>query len=371
MITYNLLANVFNQLLTNPRSSPQEKSDQFDLKQEFEKQYGAKNYFLIPSSGSSKSNLESVKLIALHHDAVMNSAKRIVNHFNLDSSMAWGCVLPLFHVAGLGIHARGFVARAKVHQKDWTTDGFTHWLSSNDIQLLSLVPTQIFDLVQKNMIAPKGLRHVFVGGAKLDSNLKEQILKLNWPIVETYGMTETSSMIAIGDTKNMRLLPDIEVVVTDKRLKIKCNSLMTCSLQKIDGKVHFKTPENGWYHTEDFAEVSMQGQNVVLKLLGRQADFIKINAEGVSLIHLRELLEENNKLALVALVNQRSGFDIVLVHENVEHIKGVVAEFNKQVKPFEMIRKVFCVDEIPKTDLNKIMYKKLEETIKEMPFEKV
>ncbi len=371
MITFNLLANVFNQLLTNPKSSPQEKSDQFDLKQEFEKQYGTKNYFLIPSSGSSRSNHESVKLVALHHDAVMNSAKRIVNHFNLDCSMAWGCVLPLFHVAGLGIHTRAFVVRAKVHQKDWTADGFAHWISSNDIQLISLVPTQIFDLVQKNVTSPKGLKHVFVGGAKLDNNLKEQILKLNWPIVETYGMTETSSMIAIGDAKNMRLLPDVEVALTGHQLKIKCNSLLTCSLQKIDGEVHFKTPENGWYQTEDLAELSMQGQNVVLKLLGRQADFIKINAEGVSLSHLRQVLGENSKLALLALANQRSGFDIVLVHENVEHIKDVVAELNKQVKPFEMIRKVFCVDKIPKTDLHKIMYKKLEEIIKEMPFEKV
>ncbi len=371
MITCNLLANVFNQLLTNPRSSPQEKSDQFDLKLDFEKQYGAKNYFLISSSGSSKSNSESVKLIALHHDAVMNSAKRVVNHFNLNSSMAWGCVLPLFHVAGLGIYARAFVARAKVYQKDWATDGLTDWISANDIQLLSLVPTQVFDLVQKNVPAPAGLKHVFVGGSKLESSLKEAVLKLRWPIIETYGMTETASMIAIGDSKNMRLLPDVDVAVSEERLRIKCNSLMTCSIQKVEGQVFYNRPDAGWYQTEDLAELSMQGQNVVLKLLGRRTDFVKINAEGVSLTQLRQLLGENSKLALMALENQRSGFDIVLAHENVENVAAVVAAFNKQVKPFEMIRKVFCINEIPKTDLQKIMYKKLEEIIKEMPYEKI
>ncbi len=371
MITYNLLANVFNQLLTNPRSSSQEKSDQFDLKLEFEKQYEAKNYFLIPSSGSSKSNHESVKIIALHHDAIMNSAQRVVNHFSLNGSMAWGCVLPLFHVAGLGIYARAFVARAKVYQRDWAVDGFVNWLSANDIQLLSLVPTQIFDLVQKNVAAPKGLKHVFVGGSKLEIGLKEQILNLQWPIIETYGMTETASMVAIGDSKNMRLLPDVEVIVAEERLRIKCNSLMTCSLQKVGDEVLYIRPDNGWYQTEDLAELSMQGQNVVLKLLGRQSDFVKINAEGVSLAHLRQLLSDNTKLALVALASQRSGFDIVLVHENVENVAAIVAEFNKLVKPYEMIHKVFCIDEIPKTDLHKIMYKKLEEIIKEMPYEKI
>ena len=83
------------------------------------------------------------------------------------------------------------------------------------------------------------------------------------------------------------------------------------------------------------------------------------------------VVDSTSMSLLLAIANQRTGFDIVLVHEHVEHIKDVVAQFNKQVKPFEMIRKVFLVDEIPKTDLHKIMYVKLEEMIKEMPFEKI
>lgn len=371
MITYNLLANVFNQLLTNPRSTPQEKSDQFDLKLEFEKHYGNKNYFLVPSSGSSKGADESVKLIALHHDAVMNSARRVVSQFNLTSQMAWGCVLPLFHVAGLGIYARAFVARAPVHQAVWDPRTLTSWISEKNIQLLSLVPAQVFDLVKYKISAPKNLKYVFVGGANLDPGLKEQFLALSWPLIETYGMTETASMIALGPANNMRLLTDIEVGLTEGQLKIKCNSLMTCSLQKINEEIVFNKIEDGWYQTEDLAELSTQGQNSVLKLLGRSTDFIKINAEGVSLNQLRHLLASDARVALMALPNERRGFDIVLAHENVENIVNIVAEFNTQVKPFEMIQKIYSVDQIPKTDLQKIMYKKLEEMIKDLPYEKI
>lgn len=372
MSPFNFLEQTFNQLLVNPRSTPQEKEDLFDLKNEFEKQYGSRNYFLVPSSGSAKSEFDSVKLIALHHQAIMNSAKRVNAHFNLDASMAWGCVIPCFHVGGLAVHARAFAARAAVHQQVWNAELFCDWISAHQIQLVSLVPAQIYDLVQRNAVAPKTIKFVFVGGAKLDTELREKIKALDWPIIETYGMTETASMIAVGETENMRPLPDVDVSLKDGKLKIKCDSLLTCSLQKINKKIEIKTVAGPWYQTEDLADVSNQGQNVMLKLLGRDTDFIKINAEGVSLVYLRQVLGAQPGLALLAMQNQRSENEIVLAYEtNVQQIEKIIKRYNAVVKPFEKIQKMYCVQKIPYTEMQKIQYKKLAEMLKEIPYEKI
>ncbi len=376
MSPFNFLEQAFNQLLVNPRSSPQEKEDLFDLKTEFEKQYGSRNYFLVPSSGSAKSENESVKLIALHHEAVMNSAKRVNSHFNLNASMTWGCVIPWFHVGGLGVYARAFAARATVHQHVWDADFFCAWITMNHIQLVSLVPAQIYDLVQRKAAVPKIIKFVFIGGARLDTELRKKIKALGWPIIESYGMTETASMVAVGEPENMRLLPDVDIGLTDGKLKIKCDSLLTCSLQKINQKINQKIeikPVSGaWYQTEDLAEVSNQGQNVVLKLIGRTNDFIKINAEGVSLVYLRQILGLDPGLVLLALPNERSEFEIVLVYEkNVQHVEKIIKNYNLVVKPYEKIQKTYCVQKIPYTELQKVQYKKLEEMLKEVPYEKI
>ena len=371
MSPYNFLECAFNQLLVNPRATPQEKEDLFDLKVEFEKHYETKNYFLVPSSGSAKSENESVKLVALHHNAIMNSAKRVNAHFNLKASMPWGCIIPWFHVGGLGVHARAFAARSAVHQSAWDVNQFVSWIVAHQIQLVSLVPAQIYDLVQKKVEAPKIIKFIFVGGARLNTDLRNKIKLLGWPIVETYGMTETASMIAIGEPENMRLLSDVQVGLTEGKLKIKCDSLMTCTLQKIYQRIEIKKLSENWYQTEDLAEVSSQGQNVVLKLLGRSSDFVKINAEGVSLDYLRQLLGLDPGLALLATPNERSEFEIVLVHENVNQVLKIIKNFNAQVKPFEKIQKAYCIDKIPRSELQKIQYKKLEEMLKGIPYEKI
>ena len=79
-----------NQLFFNPRINESDKKILFELKNEFEKKYSDHGYFLIPSSGSSKSVKNSVKLIALKIEAVLNSAKRFNQFFDVKNPIwAW------------------------------------------------------------------------------------------------------------------------------------------------------------------------------------------------------------------------------------------------------------------------------------------
>ncbi|OFZ31625.1 MAG: hypothetical protein A2622_03340 [Bdellovibrionales bacterium RIFCSPHIGHO2_01_FULL_40_29] len=371
MSPFNFLENVFNQLLVNPRSSEQDRRDQVFLKNHFEKIYGDKNYFLISSSGSAKVENESTKLIALRHDAVMNSAKRVNANFGLDKSMSWGSVLPLYHVAGLGIYARAFLTQSQVYQSSWNVTQFIPWIEQNNINLVSLVPTQIYDLIQNNCKSPKSVRLVFIGGARLDDELRDQIKNLGWPITETYGMTETASMIATGQASKMRVLPDIEIGIHNDCLKIKCDSLMTCSLQKIENEVQIKTLDKGWLVTQDRAEVSVVGNFVELNLLGRDSDFVKINAEGVSVSGLRDILGPHDGLTLLALPEARSGNEIVAVKEKNFQAQEIIKSYNSRVRPFERIGKIFTVNQFPKTDLGKIKYKALEGMLEGLSYENI
>lgn len=375
MVTpFEFNSNSPNQLLVNPKATKQEKNDLIFLQFEFEKIYGKTGYFLVPSSGSSKSAADSVKLIALTVDAVLNSAKRVNQFFNLKSDLKWGLVLPFFHVAGLGVYARAHCSKAQVFAADWNANNFLPWIEENEIGVISLVPTQIFDIVQKDLVCPDSVKTVFVGGAGLSAELKLKALDLKWPVVETYGMTETCSMIAAKLIDQFQTLPDVDVAVTNEKLKIKCDSLMTCSVQKINNKIEFKKLDSGWLQTEDRAEIKIQKGIQYIQLLGRDSEFIKINGEGVSLNQLRQTLGSNHHATLIALPNQRTGFEIVFVHESSlkrEDVRQLAQDYNQKVRPFETVKKIFTVDLFPISELGKIKFKNLEEAIKGNPYEKL
>ncbi|MEK6628379.1 MAG: AMP-binding protein [Bdellovibrionota bacterium] len=360
-----------NQLLLNPRLSIAEKNILNELKHVFDKKYSDSGYFLIASSGSSQKSDESVKLIALHVDKILNSARRFNQYFITSGDEHWGLVLPEFHVAGLSIRARAFLSGAKVFEREWKTDQLTDWIEENKICYISMVPAQIYDLAQKQIRAPKRLKKVFVGASHLATNLQAQILKLNWPFVETYGMTETSSMIAFKENSYFTVLPGVEIKTNLDLLAIRCNSLMSASLQKsADQIIINELQENSWFQTNDHVEILRSNDELCFRFLGRSSDYIKILGEGVSLVELRsrfaDLMFSKNQnvfqFELSALNDDRAGFKLVLVVENalgLAQAKSLMELFNSSCRPYEKIQQCVVVGQIPRTDLGKLKTEEL------------
>ncbi|MBC7743039.1 MAG: AMP-binding protein [Bdellovibrionaceae bacterium] len=361
MAPFNFSEDANNQLLLNPRLSQAEQDLFFELQLAFEKEFGLKNYFLVPSSGSSKKLNESIKLIALHREAVLNSARRFNQYFHASANDHWGLVLPLFHVAGLGTCARSFLAGAKVIENG----------DDPEIRFLSMVPTQVYDLVVAKTQAPPNLKSVFIGAGQLNEEVKQLALALKWPLIETYGMTETASMVAVQINKALKALPGVTFQTTNQQLKISCDSLLTASIQKIDQMIQIKKPvQDGFYLTEDLAEL----RDDLLILKGRASEYVKISGEGVSLSELNEKLESValkralplTSLSLLAISQPRKGHELILAVEksvDSETIKLVVQEFNQKVRPYEKIKKTVLVQRIPRSDLKKVKSQELSDLI--------
>lgn len=353
-----------NQLLINPRLPEDEKTIFAELLAVFQKKFGTKNYFLVPSSGSSKKASESVKLIALHREAVLNSAQRYNNYFHATSAHHWGLVLPHFHVAGLGAYARAHLAGSRVIENSY---------SDPEIKFLSLVPAQLFDFVTQQIIAPKNLQMVLVGAGVLNAEVKAKAIVLGWPLVETYGMSETASLICVKEKSKLHALPGVEIKTEGGKVKIKCNSLLTCYLQKKNTEIFITEPVlDGWFQTEDQAQIVKHTNGDQINLLGRSSEYIKILGEGVSLAELKDRLDSisfrrqipHAAIALVDLQDDRSGHQLILAVENTvksEIIVQLLAEFNQSVRPYEKIKKVVNVDKIPVTALGKIRTQELKE----------
>lgn len=300
-----------------------------------------------------------LKLTALSKEAMLASAAAVNRHLQSDAGDVWSCVLPLFHVGGLGILARAFLSGASVVRSQWTP----HELASNgDITLASLVPAQVSDLVQLRLAPPAQLRAIVVGGGALSGSLYEAARALGWPVLPSYGMTETCSQVAtaVPGSPDLILLDHIEARTgRDGRLAF-CGASLLTAYATASGLIDPKTAD-GWFITEDLGTVD----NGVLRVEGRRGDFVKIGGESVDLARLDAILASiaGRHAAVLAVPDPRLGHVIHLALE-AEGNGGIAADFDAQVHPFERARAVHRVAEIPRSPVGKLLRKKLLESLR-------
>lgn len=299
----------------------------------------------------------SLKLTALSKEAMLASAAAVNRRIQASASDVWCCVLPSFHVGGLGIYARAFLAGARVQRMDWDPRAFA---AQETITLASLVPAQVSDLLELRLSPPPALRAIVVGGGALAEPLYREGRERGWPLLPSYGMTETCSQVATATLSSpaLVLLDHVEArVESDGRLAFLGPSLLTGYATE-HGFVDPK--QDGWFITEDLGSI----EDGVVSIEGRGGDFIKIGGESVDLARLDAVLASiaGPDAAVVAVPDGRLGHVIHLaVNDSFDGDIG--AMFNARVHPFERARAVYRVAEIPRSPLGKLLRARLLELL--------
>ena len=332
-------------LLLNPRMPEEEQAQLRSLV------VALPGHVWIATSGSTG----ALKLTALSKQAMLASAEAVNRRFDVRSSDVWACVLPEFHVGGLGIHARAFLAGATVVRMPWESRLFAQY---ERMTLASLVPAQVSDLVQLQVAPPPALRAVIVGGGVLPRELYEAARALGWPVLPSYGMTETCSQVATAmDTSpELVLLDHVETrMEEDGRLAFRGPSLLTGYATR-DGFVDPKTAD-GWFITEDIGMVAGN----ILHVQGRRGDFLKIGGESVDLARLDAILERvaGAHAALIAVPDERLGHVLHLVADATVAAEEIARLYGERVHPFERARAIHQIDEIPRSPLGKLLRREL------------
>jgi o-succinylbenzoate---CoA ligase len=356
--------NQETKLLFNPQSNSDHIRALFEIKKKFQLEH-PENYILIPSSGSTLLPGDH-RVFAFHRQKILNSAARVNQQFGLTQKFSWGCVLPLFHVGGLGILARAHLSESKIYFNSWKNFSI-EWMTENNINLMSVVPTQIFDLVAKGLRAPPCAKFIFVGGAALDEQLYKEAVKLGWPLILTYGMTETASMIASKKlTGFFEFFEGVKIICRENKYFVMTDSTADFQVNYSSGSININSLDaiNLGIELPDAIEFF---ENKKFSILGRSDDQIKINGELVNLDRIRNLIPKNHSghLEVIAIDDSRKGKRIVLVAEKIkiEDLKLLAVNMNTSLNKFEKIELVKTVDHFPRTALYKIKRAELKMTI--------
>lgn len=220
--------------------------------------------FTSGSSGTPK--------IACHHFAShYYNALGANPKLQLNSSSRWQLTLPLFHVSGIGILFRCFLAGGAIVLSDLP---ITESIPQFGITHISMVPTQLIRLLKEPTEtlkkAQNSLKCLLLGGAPIASDLLTQAARVFLPVFTTYGMTEMGSMVTLSqpnlEKSSGKLLPYREMKIEDGEILVRGKTLFQGYWDTVSEKVVIND-RNGWFATKDLGKISTDEE---LEVTGRK-----------------------------------------------------------------------------------------------------
>ena len=303
---------------------------------------------------------------------LLASAEAVNAHLEASNKDVWLCALPHYHVGGFGVFARAYCSNSMAYGLDgaWSGGRFVERCVALEVSLVSLVPTQVFDLVEAGHRCPFSLRAVLVGGGHLDARLEERARELAWPIMKTYGLSEAGSQVATQHGDDLLLLPHLEAASgADGRLKLRGESMANGYLSAAGSGGWRFAPcleSDGWFQTDDLVELDGR----ILRFLGRASARVKVLGELVDVEALERAFLTSKSgqqgVALVDVPDARCENILVLAYTAEQagaELAPLVHAFNASVAGFERIARLVEIEALPRGALGKVRRGELRERV--------
>ena len=215
------------------------------------------------------------------------------------------------------------------------------------------------------------LRFFFSGGAPLDARLGEFFLSVGIQILEGYGLTETSPVIAVNRQNRFRFgtvgpaLPGVEVKIAED------GEILTRGPSVMLG--YYKRPEEtrevlkeGWFHTGDIGHLDEDG---FLKITDRKKDLIvTAGGKNVAPQPIERRLKSSPVLINAVVLGDRRPYLSALVVPNPEaltdHARGKGLSFGSYAELLQNpgIRE-FLMSEVEKSTAGLASFEKVRKVI--------
>ncbi len=244
--------------------------------------------------------------------------------------------------------------------------------------------TKIYNEICEKLIATLGgnFREVIIGGAALNKEVEEFLMKIKFPFTVGYGMTECGPLIAYSRWQDYKsgssgkVLDTMEVKILSNDPQNEVGEILTrgenvmMGYYKNDDKTSEVIDEDGWLHTGDLGVLSADGD---VYIRGRNKSMI-LGANGQN-IYPEEIEAKLNNMPYVmeSLVVEHDGKLFALVYPeadetmNEDNLKLIMDEnlknLNQIVAPYEKVSQIRIYphefEKTPKKSIKRYLYNKV------------
>lgn len=306
------------------------------------------------------------KKILLPRRLLIESARRSISHFGLNSNSVIHLILSPEYIAGKMAIVRALEAGCKLTWEDPSSAPLSSGNVPQRISLLSAVGAQIESLVslKRNGNLPK-IEHLLLGGSPLTKEMRQMSMQLADNVWESYGMTETASHIALRP------------ITCDETPFMPLGGISISSDER--GCLIINMPTAGKLVTNDLVEIDRSTGGFYI--LGRVDNVIisgglKVVPEIVEQ-QLSPYMPEGSVFYITSRPHSKWGEEVILIKENsnerqiqelplnyIETPQGPLAEICKKILPPQSRpQAIIEVPHIQRTATGKIRRQRIDFTI--------
>jgi len=344
------------------------------------------------------------KAVELSHN---NLTSYITGTVEFDSAEPGDAVLicvPPYHVAGVGAALSNLYAgRKMVYLPNFDAEEWVRLINDEHITTATVVPTmldRVVTVLEQGHHELPSLRNLAYGGSKVGLPLVRRALELlpNVGFVNAYGLTETSSTIAVltpedhrrahsasepGVAKRLgsvgQAVPGVELQIRDENGTVlgpgQSGELFVRG-EQVSGRytgIGSVLDEKGWFPTKDIAILDEDGY---LFISGRSDDTIIRGGENIAPAELEDVLIEHphvRDVAVVGVDDPQWGQAIVAVVVPAAGIDPDPEELrehvHKSLRGSRTPDRVVFRDELPTNPTGKLLRREIVDGLRTAPAE--
>lgn len=308
-----------------------------------------------------------------------SSALSSVLNLGLDEADRWLCTMPLFHISGFSILVRSVLygMEVKLYEK------FDAAIIAKEIQtgsvtrmsVVSVMLNQILnELEQKEQQAHPSFKTMLAGGGSLPLDYLKRAQERGIPVLQTYGMTETSSQTTtlsatdairkVGSAGKPLFFNEVKIKDTSEanrhgEIYIRGPHVTPGYIGRFEGKSPLK---EGWLPTGDIGYLDEEGY---LYIVDRRSDLIISGGENIYPAEIENTLvahpniieagvcgKENDKWGSIPIA-------FIVVSKKIEEAE-VLAFCQEHLARYKLPKEIHFVEKLPRNASNKLLRRELK-----------